>query len=321
MPIIPTDSLGPTTPVGSAARSLVSARMQPLFDLEAAARGGNDADAVHDMRVASRRTREALAIFEPLYRTEDIAETVKVIRRITRALGAVRDADVYMEHFARYVRDADDDRARVAAAYLVGHRGASRDHDLSRMRHTLAGVDLQGRRHAMLRSLDRFRKRAAVEAPLSELARSVLATRLDAFLGHLPAALDSGNTAEQHSMRIDGKHLRYALETFSACFPPRKYESLRTRAVRFQDVLGELHDRDVFKAAVDAATRDSDATTHGITIEGLTLITDTLDSERDALFAEFAKLIAENPADRIRTETLDALLDADGDAPLPASAG
>ncbi len=65
---------------------------------------GKDIDAVHDMRVASRRLRAALAVFGPCLPNE--AQTWRrEIRRLTRSLGMARDLDVQIE-FVRAFKKA-----------------------------------------------------------------------------------------------------------------------------------------------------------------------------------------------------------------------
>lgn len=73
----------------------------------------------------------------------------------------------------------------------------------------------------------------------------------------LAPALRHGRTAELHDLRIACKRLRYALERFT----PREPALLdgATRLAQLQDVLGDLHDRDVLLAIMP---RDVSATMH-----------------------------------------------------------
>ena len=302
------DGIGPTTPVGIAAVTVLSSKMQPLFELEEDALSGADIDAVHDMRVASRRSREAIAIFAPLYREADLAEPLKSVKAVTKALGAVRDADVFVDHLAELSRTSDDEQQRLALAYFIAWRQAERDRDLDRMRQRLTRLDLAGRRVRLTRALYAFRKNADIIAPFGWLAEDVLRERFDAFYDHLPAALDQAAIGEQHAMRIAGKHLRYAIETFKSCIDPRAFDSLRGIVTSFQDSLGEMRDRDVFLEAIGRMVAGGNPMTAGVTSDGIDGVTARLSSERAELFQRFVELVGEHPADVTKAAATDALL-------------
>jgi CHAD domain-containing protein len=53
-----------------------------------------DIERVHDMRVATRRLRAALEIFEPCFPAKAYGETLGEVKRLADALGERRDRDV-----------------------------------------------------------------------------------------------------------------------------------------------------------------------------------------------------------------------------------
>ena len=55
---------------------------------------GTDIEELHDMRVATRRMRAALRIFDGYLDPQDVRPLLKGLRRTGRALGTVRDLDV-----------------------------------------------------------------------------------------------------------------------------------------------------------------------------------------------------------------------------------
>ena len=85
---------GGFTAYGAAA---VSERLQKMLVHARAVRRGDDVEALHDMRVASRRLRAAISIFEPAFRGTRFLKFQAEIRRVTRALGEARDLDVMIE--------------------------------------------------------------------------------------------------------------------------------------------------------------------------------------------------------------------------------
>jgi CHAD domain-containing protein len=309
------DGTGPATPVGVAAVTVLSAKMQPLFELEGSALSGTDMDAVHDMRVASRRTREAIAIFAPLYRDSDIDEPLRSVKAVTKALGAVRDADVFIDHLAELARDAEDEQERLALAYFISWRQAERSHDLDRMRRKLARVGLDKRRVRLTRALYGFKKNADIIAPLGWLAQDVLGERLNAFYSHLPAALDEAAIGDQHAMRIAGKHLRYAIETFKSCIDPKRFDALRGTITSFQDALGEMRDRDVFLLAIGRMIENGNPSAAGVAEAGIGAVRARLAAERAELFQRFGHLVEQHPEDKTREAVMASLLPA---PPRPA---
>jgi putative phosphoesterase len=68
----------------------------------AGVRAGADIEAVHRMRVASRRLRAALALYVGCAGRREYRRWRREVRSITRALGEARDADVQIEFLASY---------------------------------------------------------------------------------------------------------------------------------------------------------------------------------------------------------------------------
>ncbi len=71
-------------------------RLQALTQEISGVRQAEDIEYIHRMRVASRRLRAALTLFEDCLPRKMFPGWQKQIRRITRALGAARDTDVQL---------------------------------------------------------------------------------------------------------------------------------------------------------------------------------------------------------------------------------
>jgi CHAD domain-containing protein len=89
------EPLTPEMPIDQAARAIVRALLAAVVN-EAPAVLRNDVKATHDMRVAIRRLRTALATFSSSFPKKRLAAHAGEIRRAARRLGAVRDADVHL---------------------------------------------------------------------------------------------------------------------------------------------------------------------------------------------------------------------------------
>jgi CHAD domain-containing protein len=62
----------------------------------------SDIERVHDMRVATRRLRAALEVFEPCFPPKRHKRALKDVKRLADALGERRDPDVAIEELAEF---------------------------------------------------------------------------------------------------------------------------------------------------------------------------------------------------------------------------
>jgi CHAD domain-containing protein len=298
----------PDTPTRDAARAIIDAKVRPLFDLEADASSGTDADAVHDMRVASRRVREALRVFSPVYRRKAVETMDDVARAVTRALGTVRDADVLIAALEQFYAKASDDQERSVLTYLIGYRQGVREGELMQMRRRLNKLDLRRERKRFERALRNTRSTSEAKAPLARTARAVMSARMDDFFEHLPDALVPERIEAQHAMRIAGKHLRYAIETLGPCIDADAYPEVHEALVRYQDVLGEMHDCDVWTAFVLEVGPTDGAGRTGQTGEGARELLDHIARRRRRYFGEFRRHLELYGEQRLRSLIDGALL-------------
>lgn len=75
-------------------------------------------------------------------------------------------------------------------------------------------------------------------------ARRILAVRIDEVWAYAPFVTHPGHVRELHDMRIACKRLRYLLEIFEVAFPTDLGPFI-DQVKDLQDLLGEIHDRDV----------------------------------------------------------------------------
>lgn len=75
-------------------------------------------------------------------------------------------------------------------------------------------------------------------------ARRILAVRIGEAWSYGPAVIHPGRVTELHDMRIAFKRLRYLLEIFQVAFPADLAPFI-DEVKGLQDILGEIHDRDV----------------------------------------------------------------------------
>jgi CHAD domain-containing protein len=78
----------------AAAARIVAVRAQELVDHSAGVLDTGDIERVHDMRVATRRLRAALEVFEPCFPGGRFGEDLREVKALADALGERRDRDV-----------------------------------------------------------------------------------------------------------------------------------------------------------------------------------------------------------------------------------
>src|SRR3954470_24134003 len=66
---------------------------------------GNDADAIHDARVATRRLKAALDLLETAIDQRRLRPFAKTLRKLRRRLGPLRDLDVMGDHLRELKKD------------------------------------------------------------------------------------------------------------------------------------------------------------------------------------------------------------------------
>lgn len=89
---------------------MISTRASEVFEQAHDVLDVGDIERVHDMRVATRRLRAALEVFEPCFPRKRHRRSLKRVKALADALGERRDRDVaieFLEDFASEAPDAD----------------------------------------------------------------------------------------------------------------------------------------------------------------------------------------------------------------------
>jgi CHAD domain-containing protein len=90
----PIPGLSAEQPYAEAGARIVAVRGTELAEQAQGVLDTGDIERVHDMRVATRRLRAALEIFEPCFPAKPYAQALGEVKRLADALGERRDRDV-----------------------------------------------------------------------------------------------------------------------------------------------------------------------------------------------------------------------------------
>jgi CHAD domain-containing protein len=210
---------------------------------------GDDVDAIHDLRVSTRRLRAALDLFGPFCSIDEAPHVRSSIRRLTRGIGELRNLDEAILFFSRLPSGKGTSGDMFAPLLL--HLSDKREHELIKVRKLLKKLDATrigqtiDRLVACLREPDDSGHGDG--SPISIPAYfSEYGLRLYGDINrHLPGALQSENVQNRHALRIAVKHWRYFLEIAARIFE-RDYEKTLELLKDYQQLLGNLNDLRVF---------------------------------------------------------------------------
>ena len=248
-------------PAGDALRLICSQQLDAIVQHLPGARQGRDPEALHDLRVAVRRTRSALSEFRRLFPADRLAHFRGELRRFGEITGPVRDLDVYLEHLPAYRALLPADAAQALApfrTFLLRHRRVER----RRLVRRLASVRLQ----RLLADWQRFLEvadgsvwpaRAAQPANLT--ARRHIWKLYRRFLRQGAAISAASPDRDLHLLRITGKKLRYLVEFFRPLHPPAEIALLVKAMKGIQDFLGNYQDLTVQQVHLGELTRQMQA--------------------------------------------------------------
>jgi CHAD domain-containing protein len=235
--------IGRGMPIGAVALAVLRKQFTELLAREPGTRLGDDVEELHDMRVASRRLRAALALFSNVL-PQDASDVVTELRWVGDFLGAVRDLDVQIEQLdARLAADPHAPRQELAPlrALLDSHRTTTRTAMLDA---------LDSRRYELF--VNRFgRILRARRVPEGDARTNALAAcpplleeRIRRLRRSANAITPTSEPSDYHRVRLHCKRLRYALEFSADVYPTTARPALK-RLVALQDDLGEHQDADV----------------------------------------------------------------------------
>lgn len=247
-----TPGVRPDDPLSEAGRKVLRLHLARMLAQEAGTRSGEDPEDLHKMRVATRRMRAVWRTFDGAYDPKLQKRYVRELRSVARALGAVRDLDVQLESLATYEGTLLEDegvalkplreewsrrreRAREELLALLDSRDYERFVD-----DYVSFVETAGEGTAQTDGGRPLRVR--------DTAAGKIWTAFEQVRTH-DGGLRWADVTALHALRIDGKGLRYSLESFREVLAPT-VEELIAGVTQMQDHLGAINDAHVAAGVV-----------------------------------------------------------------------
>lgn len=213
----------------------------------------DEPDSVHQLRVASRRLRSALAAYRPLLDPDRTAPIVDELRALGRALAPARDAEVLQARISAGLQALEPELllgpAQAEVTRYFGRIGAQA--------RAAVLAELDGDRYIRLRTaLDDL----VVHPPLTRRALRPAATELPRLVARTAGRLEKavvtatdpvapGRDVAVHAARRAGKRLRYATEVARPVVG-REAKAFASALKDLQAALGEHQDTVVARDAL-----------------------------------------------------------------------
>ncbi|MCX7702378.1 MAG: CHAD domain-containing protein, partial [Gemmataceae bacterium] len=218
-----------------AARKVLNARLGTVAHyLPLAARQAQeDVEYVHQLRVSTRRAAAAIEVFDDFLTRKARKSGRRALRRIRRAAGTARDADVFLQFLLGELKHGPQHRFPVLD-FLVGLTLERRIAAQQQLRE----AEEEGFQAAEI--LAGVGESSDFEAPrrFGVLAATVINPLLREFDQAVADAHDDAKAL--HAIRIRGKELRYAMEIFAPCFAEPFRELLYPAVEQAQEILGPV---------------------------------------------------------------------------------
>jgi CHAD domain-containing protein len=231
-----------------AVRRLLALRRDAVLErLEDVAKGrGDREEAVHELRVSTRRGDAALEFCLPWLPEKKTARLRSKLAKLRKATGRVRDCDV----LKKLIREAPlKHRHALKAGLKVERKRAER---------RLGKVTGQLRRKARhARQWNNVLEAVAwnspsdilVEPPFLPWAGEQFGLWLSDFASDMAGAIRSFETL--HAFRLSGKRLRYALELLPEEHQRQAAEALMAFLKELQDRIGAICDQEALRRAIE----------------------------------------------------------------------
>jgi CHAD domain-containing protein len=243
-------------------------RLPPLLDAFSKEIDGvktsEDREYIHRMRVASRRLRAALPLFRPCFPNKQYRRWMQEITNITRALGEARDTDVQITFLSKYERKrsgkfssrskktmgtvpATAPAIKFLASRLLKRRSTLQSKVISALLKLEKSQVIEEMRDTFSNYLSANRrvKKKSLVYGISSVAALRIEKRLHAMLSYEQWIPNPDAVAEHHATRIAAKKLRYTMEVYGQVYR-RGLKKILTRVKKVQEILGDLHDCDVW---------------------------------------------------------------------------
>jgi CHAD domain-containing protein len=241
----PIERLDPAQRADAALKQVLLSLLGTLEAQVEGARRHLDSEFLHQLRVATRRTRSALGQVKGVLPSHQVDEFKARFAWLQQVTGPVRDLDVYLLGFDDY-RDALPTRLQSAAMPIRGFLSERLALEQPRLEAVLRSAPFE----TLLADWRAFLEAPVAERPSESNAAGPIKTLVSARILRMAKRVRNEGRAIQpsspatalHELRKSCKKLRYLMELFQSLYPPRKLERLLRLVKSLLDHLGLVQD-------------------------------------------------------------------------------
>jgi triphosphatase len=217
-------------------------------------------EPLHQARVAIRRLRSAMSLFQGIVADGESASHAGWLRGFSSRLGDARNLDVFLAHLS--------EAGEAGQPELMPNVEAARETAYDAVLQTLGSTDFIVHMLQFVAWIECGAWRGGDDAarPLEKTAKALLRRRWQK-VKKAGKGFEGLTSDQRHSLRIKAKKLRYACEFFSGLFDDKAEQKRRkpflTTLEQLQTFLGELNDIEtgdtlVGRLANDVQTSDNE---------------------------------------------------------------
>jgi CHAD domain-containing protein len=247
-----------TDAIAEAGRKIFAEQVNKMKHHEAGSRTGEDIESVHQMRVASRKMRSLFKLIGDYYKPKIVAKHSQSLRNIARTLGQIRDLDVLIEDLQEFQSTQDTD-TQVIIGQIIKKLNKRR----RKYRIVLNALFDSMPYHKFMEQFTDFahiNKKGALpigDKSTPHQVRHLLPILLHKRLASVRAyetVLAGAKDEILHTLRVEFKQLRYALEFFKPVLGI-SIERFIKKVKAMQNLLGRINDIVVFTERANTIKR------------------------------------------------------------------
>ncbi|MGD1011078.1 MAG: CHAD domain-containing protein [Acidimicrobiales bacterium] len=291
LPDLGPTSVSPAATLGELAFRVLRKDASAMFAHVPGTRLGEDIEALHQMRVATRRMRAGLEMFADVLPVR-AGRLRAELGWLAALLGAVRDLDIQLSRFDDWTEEMPGDYREALdelSDLLVAHRVQARrvllealdSRRYERLESGLAAMFVQGP----------LRRSSAGRTPAVSAMPALIGERHRAARKAARRATRTGLASDYHRLRIRCKRLRYSLE-FAAGLYDGELKGFVRQMTRLQDALGSMQDAEVAASRLEEiALGDEGALLSRATVFAMGGVAGRYRSEAEQLLRELPELV------------------------------
>ena len=210
------------------------------------AKAAIEIEHIHQSRVSSRRLRAALQVYAPCFRRKTVKRWREEVKKITLRLGETRDIDVQINYLEELTKKNPYNLPGIA--FLLEKHRSKRFKLQAKVESSIIDFENSGTIEKIRSKLTESEDQEKYTQPDTSSQNFVmenLQLRFTELLSFEKYIQNEAAVKQHHQLRIAAKRLRYALELSPESYGDRMKTMIAT-VKGFQDILGEIHDADVW---------------------------------------------------------------------------